>query len=290
MPASRLRAEYPIKRFVVDVLASNDGPLAVSALVECGRWFGFRPGTVRVCLSRLVRSGSLRAESRGGRVCYGLAPAALRFNRAIRDRVWFDRRQRWSGRWRLVMLVGAAAPRDVRDATTAQLRSLHFAPVHTGVWARPANVALDLRPLGETYRAAGGRFESFLARPEDGSRLAERVPELWRVDTLQRRFADQLARVEESRTRLPRLEQQEALIESLRLGTATFRVVASDPLLPLELLGPRWPGERLRRAVIEYNHLACDLWSDAAFGKPARNPHPRPGTRTSSGPRSRWAS
>lgn len=28
--------DYPLKRFVVDVLAANDGPLAVSALIETG--------------------------------------------------------------------------------------------------------------------------------------------------------------------------------------------------------------------------------------------------------------
>lgn len=290
MSSSRRLSDYPIKRFVVDVLASNDGPLAVSALVECGRWFGFRAGTVRVCLSRLVRSGLLRTEHRGGRVRYGFAPHAARFNRAIRDRVWYDRRQRWTGSWRLVLLTGAAAPRDVRDATTAQLRAFHFQPIHAGGWARPANVALDLRPLAESFRLAGGRIETFRARPEDGSLLAQRMRELWRVDALEAGFAAQLARVEESRARLTRLSHQEALVESLRLGTATFRVVASDPLLPLELLGPSWPGERLRQAVIEYNHLACDLWLDAAFGKPARNPHPRPETPASRRPRSRWAS
>lgn len=287
MPSSRRTSEYPIKRFVVDVLASNDGPLAVAALIECGRWFGFRPGTVRVCVSRLLRSGLLRAENRGGRVCYGFAPHAVRFNRAIRDRVWFDRRQRWSGHWRLVLLAGAAAAREARETTAAQLRAFHFQPIQGGVWARPANVRLDLRPLAESFRLAGGQLESFVARPEDGSRLERRMRELWRVDALAERFADQLARVEESRARLPRLSHQDGLVESLRLGTATFRVVASDPLLPLELLGPSWPGERLRRAVIEYNHLACDLWSDAAFGKPARNPHPRPATPARRRPRAR---
>ncbi|MBK7975061.1 MAG: hypothetical protein IPK07_17855 [Deltaproteobacteria bacterium] len=287
MPPSRRRSEYPIKRFVVDVLASNDGPLAVSELVECARWFGFRPGTLRVCLSRLVRGGLLDARSRGGRVCYGLAPPAERFNRAVRERVWFDQRRPWTGRWRLVLLAGAAMPRDVRDATAARLRAFHLQPIHPGVWARPENVRLGLRPLADTVRLAGGRIESFVARPDRGSRLTERAPELWRVDALEERFADQLARVEESRARLRGLPHQEALVECLRLGAATFRVVASDPLLPLELLGPSWPGERLRQAVIEYNHLACDVWSDAAFGKPARNPHPRPGTPPVGRPRAR---
>ncbi len=290
MPPRRRLAEYPIKRFVVDVLASNDGPLAVSALVECGRWFGFRPGTVRVCLSRLVRSGLLQADVGGGRVRYGFAPHAVRFNRTIRERVWYDQRQRWTGRWRLVLLAGAAAPRDVRERTIAQLRSSHFQPIHGGVWARPANVALALRPLVETFREAGGRIETFVARPEEGSLLAQRMRELWQVEALAARLSEQLTRVAESRARLAHLPLTEALVECLRLGTATFRLVAGDPLLPLELLGPAWPGERLREAVIEYNHVACDLWSDAAFGKPARNPHPRPATWASAGSRSRWVS
>lgn len=273
--------DYPLKRFVVDVLAANDGPLAVSALIETGRWFGFREGSVRVCLSRLVRRGLLEVRDRHARAEYGFTRAADRFNREIRERVWFDQRRHWNGRWQLLLVSGAGASREVRERTARELRALHLRPIHASAWARPANVRLDLRPIAARLAAAGGAAEVLIARPEDGSALAARTLELWQVGHLRRLVEAELDVLATSRARLALVSRELALVESLRVGTRAFRLVASDPLLPLELLPADWPGERLRRAVIEYNHLACDLWADVAFGRPARNPHPhRPSART----------
>ncbi len=276
-PASASRdgdSAYPLKRFVVDVLAANDGPLPVSALVETGRWFGFREGSVRVCLSRLVGHGLLEVQGRHARAEYGFTRVADRFNREIRERVWFDQRRRWSGRWLLLVASGGSAPREIREQTGRELRALHLRPIHPGVWARPANVALNLGPIAARFTASGGLADVLVARPEDGASLAARVNELWQIEALAERMRDELNTLDASRARLGQARRESALVETLRVGTRAFRLVASDPLLPLELLPSDWPGERLRRAVIEYNHLACDLWADVEFGNPARNPHP----------------
>ncbi len=266
---------YALKTFVVDILAANDGPLAVSALIDAARWFGFSEGALRVCLSRLTRRKLLEASEVGGRSCYGFTRGAASVNRAVRDRVWFDRRRRFSGRWLLVVLTGESAGRAAREEAARRLRALHLRPIAPAVWARPDNISLSLPPVLDAYRAAGGRAEVFTASPAGATSLAARVPKLWDVERLGSRLAACLVELEASRARVETLAYEEALVESLRVGAAAFRLVASDPLLPLETLPRDWPGERLRNAVVEYNHLGCDLWAGVAFGRPARNPRPR---------------
>lgn len=261
---------YPVKDFVIDLIAANEAPIPVALLVETASGFGYTEGSVRVCLSRLVASGTLEVIEQERVSRYGFTRGADRFNRRIREQVYFNPRQEpWSGHWRVVAFSCAADRRDVRQRFLYVLERLHFRSLHRGIWIRPDNVELDLEEGLAEFRKIG-TADLFSGPPDPASDLEARALELWGIAALAGEMRRFLGELDESRERVRGLGRSEALVETLRTAARSFRLLARDPLLPLEVLPADWPGERLRQMLVDYTDLACDIWADVAQARPAR--------------------
>lgn len=242
---------------IASTLLGVDPPrLPTLALVRSGELFGLREGSTRTALSRMAAAGEVRVDGDG----YRLAGALL--HRHARQREPRRRVAAWDGAWQLHIVPPGRRPATERTALRNACMRLGLAEVRDGVWARPANLdgdadsdappdsrADDARLLAASATAVRS------ARPDDLGPFLDAF-DLTGWSTRARRLLDATAR------HLPRLERREtdALGDTFVLDAAVIRHLATDPMLPRELLPDSWPGDELRAAFDRFDAAFKSTW------------------------------
>ena len=246
------------KSLVLDLLRVTPRPVEVRRLIEVGELFGLQPSAVRVALSRLARRGLVESDERGS---YRLAPRAGVVSRLVDAwRRGDGRTRRWCGGW-LCVHHPRGGGRSVRRRSQRALARFGFREGLEGLWVRPdnlraarASIVADLAELGLMPGAETFVGRGFAAATEAGLRGT-----LWPLARLRAGWSDALAALERSRGRLRALPPGEALVESFLVGGEAIRVLATDPLLPDEILDG---AERraLGEAMRSYDGLGKTIW------------------------------
>ena len=205
--------------------------------------FGVAEGTARVALSRMVERDEL--TSRNGN--YELA-GDLRHRQPAQDWSLQPELMDWAGTWVLGLVEAGARRAPERSAFREAARRLRLAELRDGVWGRPDNLPRAAAPL-QAWETADAQCTWWSARPSDDSTAhAARLfaPAAWadRARALQSRLV--------SSTRLVNGGEAQTIADAFVVGAATLAHVRADPLLPVELCGPNWPGDALRRAYRDY--------------------------------------
>jgi phenylacetic acid degradation operon negative regulatory protein len=240
---SRERKPLTARSVLASTLLGLDPPvLAVGRLVETAGLFGISENTARTALSRMAAAGEVVAED--GR--YRLSGRLLARQRR-QDEGRRPRRRRWNGRWRLALItgpeIGARSAADRADLR-AGLTRLRLAEWREGVWLRPDNLVLDVDGLAASHC-------SWAVADLEGE-----APSLWDVDGWARDARELLAELRS----LP--DDTDALAPGFVLSAAVLRHLASDPLLPDDLLPARWPGGELRATYDEWDRAYRGLLAE----------------------------
>jgi phenylacetic acid degradation operon negative regulatory protein len=230
---------------LASVLLGSEPPwLPTALLVRTAELFGITAGTTRTALSRMTAAGELVSRDGG----YELAGHLRR----RQERQHVSRRadtRAWDGTWELAVVSGRH-PRSAatRAALREALDALRLAELREGVWGRPAN--LDPRRSPEARAVAAGQVRWWQgARPVD----ADADPaELWDLggwtagaEELRAEMAQLVDRLEAGDTAV--------LAPGFVTSAAVLRHLQADPLLPPELLPPRWPGDAVRHDYDRYD-------------------------------------
>jgi phenylacetic acid degradation operon negative regulatory protein len=246
------RKPMTARSVVASTLLGVEPPrLTTRILVLSGELFGIAEGTTRVALSRMVSAGELRPDEDGYRLVGRLLDRQARQTASRRAET-----EPWDGDWELAV-VGTAGARRAADraALRAALADLRLAELREGVWLRPANLPGDRAPEA---RALAGR-QCLWAR----SASLDPAPDPGVLWDLAGWAQDARALQAELTDLLPRFEAGDT--GALRVGfvtsAAVLRLLQRDPLLPGEMLPPRWPGEDLRRAYDRYDAAYRAVWT-----------------------------
>ncbi len=221
---------------LASALLGMDPPeLPVAQLVRLTGLFGISENRARVALSRMVAAGEATSDGSGRYRLAGHLVARQARQSASRagETVPYD------GTWWVAVVTTAGSAAGVRGARRRALTYARLAELREGVWARPANVALQLPD------SVGGDVERMSARPDDAPGLAAR---LWDL-------SEWAARAGALRAALEALgpDSPEALAPGFELSAAVLRHLQADPLLPVELLPDDWPGSALRATYDEWD-------------------------------------
>ena len=222
----------------------------VADLVRWGELFGIAEGTARVALHRMTAKGEIVVTDGVYRLAGRLIGRQDRQESSLTPRV-----RRWTGEWRVAMVVAARRDAPTRAGLRDAMRRLHFAERREGVWLRPDNLEVDV--------VAGTRdqCEWFTARPDDDPvTLANRLfhPSRWarRAEALHIRLAEMTDRLAS--------EEPELVADAFVAGAAALRHIGSDALLPPDLVPADWPGAALRAEYSRYQR-AFDATARAWF-------------------------
>ncbi len=253
------------KTLILDLLrVAPEHTAPVRGLVAIGELFGFTDNAVRVSVTRLVTAGLLESDERGS---YRLSRVADPVAQHVEG--WREgeaRRRSWRGGW-LAAWLPARAPRRIRGASRRALDLLGFVEALPGLMARPDNLAGSTGAIRERLDGLGlegdarvfevGRFDDALE-----SRLRD---EAYPTAAIAKSWASMRAELTRSEKRLPRLPVENAVVESFLRGGAAIRILATDPLLPDEIL----PGDgraELTAAMKRYDRRGRRLWGGFAEG------------------------
>jgi phenylacetic acid degradation operon negative regulatory protein len=226
---------------LLSVLLGTDPPrLPVQLLVRTTELFGIAEGTTRTALSRMASAGEVVADDGA----YAIAADRLLARQARQVASRAARTTAWRGRrWRQAVVVAdGRRPAPERAALRAELAAARLAELREGVWLRPDNLDRDTPDADEL------RWSSIVPDGDPAALAAE----LWDLGSWARTAGD-------LRRRMARLVgpleagDRAPLADGFVLSAAVLRHFQADPLLPSELLPPRWPGDDLRADYDRYD-------------------------------------
>ena len=212
---------------LASTLLGLDPPvLPVHRLVRTAGLFGISEGSARTALSRMAAAGEVVADGGSYRLAGRLLDRQRRQESGRRPV-----RRRWRGDWLQAVVVADRRSAGDRAELRSALTGARLAEWREGVWIRPDNLG---RP--ELPETVADHVEWATARPD-------RPPALWDLDGWASRARRLLDRLDATP-----LDGTDDLAPGFVLSAAVVRHLAADPLLPVELLAPSWPGDELRRA------------------------------------------
>jgi hypothetical protein len=130
---------------------------------------------------------------------------------------------------------------------------------------RPDNLRQPFESMTERFRALGleDGAELFRARDFSAHTTARFASDLWSTRALQRGYATALRNLERSMQQLEGMPRDTALVQTYLLGGEAIRVLATDPLLPEQIMEGQTRAA-LTETMLRYDALGHALWRDFA--------------------------
>jgi phenylacetic acid degradation operon negative regulatory protein len=247
---------------VLNLVRVTPRSVSVRHLLSIGGLFGFNANAMRVAIARLVADGRLESDERGS---YRLAPAAAVLHEHVEEWRRGEARMRsWRGDWLAVALPSGTA-RATRRSSLSALSRLGLREGLPNLWVRPDNLRQPFESLTERLDALGLEegAELFRARDFSAATTQRFTSKLWSVNALQRSYASALKNLERSLEQLDGMPRETALVQSFLLGGEAIRVLATDPLLPEEVI-PGAARAALTETMLRYDAVGHALWRDFA--------------------------
>lgn len=236
-----LRALTPRSLMLSLLLGMHPPRLTAARLVRWCELFGVGEGTTRVALSRMVKAGELITADGVYRLT-----GRQQIRQSTQDFVLRPEFAAWDGAWS-VGVVTAERTAAQRVELRSAMRALRFAEQREGVWTRPDNLPRRSAP-DDAWAAVDAQCYLWRAQPEgDASALAS---QMWGLDEWARAARDAAGSLTAATVALG--QGVPAIADGFRSGAAALGHLRTDPLLPVALLPPRWPGDDLRRAYREF--------------------------------------
>ncbi len=233
--------------------------LSAAGLVAAGALLGIDAGAMRVAAARLVKQGVLAQEGRG---VYVLGRRGSGMHRRVLDWQRVEAQLApWDGRWIGVLTghLGRSDKSSLRSRERA-LRLKGFAAVRPGLSVRPANLAAGLAELRADLVDLGLEHDALMVRIDAGDPEQPFDPAaLWDVGGLERRYAENRARLAASTARIGTLSVQAAARETLLVGRTVMRHILTDPLLPDAMVNAMLRRDMIGDMVL-YDRLGKDCW------------------------------
>lgn len=217
-----------------DAIVPRGGSVWLGTLLKFFNALGIADGVVRTAMSRLAADGWLKRTRVGRNSYYRLARKGEETFRRATEHIYRPSPPPWPGAFDLVF-AGEGANDEMFRAAMA---TAEFGSVAAGLFIAPAGAAIP-QASGLARLSVSGEADALRA-------LAARSWPLGETGEAYRRF---LAAFEPLRTALRAgggPSDLDALVARVLLVHEYRRIVLRDPILPVEVLPPDWPGTAAR--------------------------------------------
>ncbi len=260
-------------RVLVLGMVHQDGTIAASELYPVAEACGQTPDQIRSCLRRLVAEGLFIRHGEGREARFAATDTGMRTLTANVERTRLAYAQDaagrgWDRRWHLVAFAIPETKRSARDSFRDQLIELGGAAIQNGLYVSPHEWTHDVRTVAERFDVVD---HVTFATTDDLDVNGERDPRalaarLWAIDDLAARYREFIdiyeeipGQLEAMRDERRMLSEAEFLPGALVIGFKFQECLASDPLLPPELLPRPWSGRHARQLLARSRRLGVLL-------------------------------
>lgn len=211
------------------LLGAHPPQMHVRHLLGAADQFGVSESALRVALTRMTSAGDLERGDGAYRLSARLAARQRRQDDSITPRT-----VPWAGDWEMAAVIVSGRTPAERSQLRTELTRLRLAELREGVWMRPANLERPWSPEVEPVLAR------FTAQPAESPEAL--IASLWDLTAWSAAGHRLLEHFTAATDPLVRLTAAAAMVHHL----------VSDPVLPVALLPPDWPGAALREAYAAY--------------------------------------
>lgn len=175
-------------------------------------------------------------------------------------------RQKWDGKWRIVIFDIEEKEKATRNALRAKLQELGFGMLQESVWVTPHDLIADFR---EFLKAKGLGEKVYVLEVSYllAGNWQDLVSKIWHLDEINGKYKElyqHFLKLKEmyvticgrtiehtSKTKLKKLNERELRLEKEKLSLKEdyLNLLLMDPAMPKELLPKDWFGEVLKKEL-----------------------------------------
>ncbi len=259
-----------------DYALHRGGEIGIGSLVRLLSNFGLSEQAIRSAVSRMCRSGFLKARRSGSKSYYSLTEDGYSLLTEGAQRIFQRKNIGWDGNWNIITYSIPERLRPARDRLRLELSWLGYGPLGEATWISPHDLTKEVKKLLRRLKI-DEYVHIFNAKHLGCSDPKKIVSRCWNLNKIHRKYADFLAEYQpELEEHMKRLKAGEIIAPS-ECFVARFNLIHEyrklpffDPDLPAELL----PGDWLRpqaAALFEEYHGSLTEKANEYFDSVIRN-------------------
>lgn len=229
-----------------DYVLHKDGEIGIGSLINLLGNFGLSEQAIRSAVSRMCRSGLLKANRTRQKSYYSLTDEGYSLLTEGAQRIFQRKKSHWDGNWNIVTYSIPERVRESRDRLRFELGWMGYAALGEAIWISPYDLTKEVKSLLQRLNIVEYVL-IFNAQHQGGTDAKKIVARCWDLDKIHQKYADFLAEyLPKLEMHLKRLRNGET-IEPNECFVARFNLIHEyrklpffDPDLPLELLPGKW--------------------------------------------------
>ncbi len=247
-----------------DYVLHRGGEIGIGSLVRLLSNFGLSEQAIRSAVSRMCRSGLLKAKRANRKSFYSLTSEGHSLLTEGALRIFQRKQSHWEGNWNIVTYSIPEPLRQARDRLRLELGWLGYGPLGEATWISPHDLTQEVKKLLrkldiEQY------VNVFRAQHQGNTEPKKIVSRCWDLGKIHQEYADFLTayrpKLEGHRKRLEAgetIEPSECFVARFNLIHEYRKLPFFDPDLPLELLPENWLRPQAAALFNEYHGLLTE--------------------------------
>ena len=247
-----------------DYVRHSSGDIGIGSLVRLLSNFGLSENATRSAVSRMCRSGLLKAKRTNRGSYYSLTGEGQNLLTEGARRIFRRQKTHWDGNWSIVTYSIPERLRKARDTLRLELGWMGYGALGEATWISPYDLTREVETLLKKLNIE--RYVNiFSARHQGGTDPGEIVSRCWDLVKIHKKYAEFLTeyrpKLEQHLKRLQLgepIEPSECFVARFNLIHAYRKLPFFDPDLPLELLPDNWLRPEAAALFDEYHDLLTE--------------------------------
>ncbi|HEY55276.1 MAG TPA: phenylacetic acid degradation operon negative regulatory protein PaaX [Dehalococcoidia bacterium] len=247
-----------------DYVLHRGGEIGIGSLVRLLSNFGLSEQAIRSAVSRMCRSGLLKAKRSNRKSYYSLTNEGHSLLTEGAQRIFQRKESRWDGNWNIVTYSIPERKRQARDRLRLELGLMGYGALGEATWISPYDLTREVKNLLERLNIEE-YVNIFSAQHQGGTDPRKIVSHCWDLGKIHQKYVGFLGeyhpKLEEHRRRLENgetIESSECFVARFNLIHEYRKLPFSDPDLPLELLPDNWLRPQATALFNEYRGLLTE--------------------------------
>jgi phenylacetic acid degradation operon negative regulatory protein len=247
-----------------DYVLHKGGEIGIGSLVRLLGNFGLSEQAIRSAVSRMCRSGLLKAKRANRKSYYSLTSEGHSLLTEGAQRIFQRKESHWDGNWNIITYSIPERMRQARDRLRLELGWMGYGALGEATWISPYDLTREVKNLLQRLNIEE-YVNIFSAQNQGGIDPRKIVSRCWDLGKIYQKYADFLAdyrpKLEEHRRRLQAgdtIEPSECFVARFNLIHEYRKLPFFDPDLPLELLPANWLRPQAAALFDEYHGLLTE--------------------------------